>query len=102
MYGKAVQLGDVEAAAVTVSALGPAAGERAVVARGKVGRVCQSMGCWFYLADDDELVYIDLEGGSRFTIPLDAEGRPAVVAGRLAGDGGDRRIVAATVVLWPR
>lgn len=102
VHGRAVDLATIAARAVSVSKLGPVDGTRDVVASGDVGRVCQSMGCWFYLADEAEMVFIDLEGGSRFTIPLDSEGRRAVVVGTLRGVGGDRRLVADTVVLWSR
>ena len=102
VHGKAVDVPALEAAAAPVSKLGEAPERRPVTASGHISQVCQSMGCWFYLADDHDMVYIDLEHGSRFTIPKDSRGQRCLVAGTLAADGGDRRIIADTVVLWPK
>jgi hypothetical protein len=76
---------------------GPAGGTR-VVLRGRVGEVCH-MGCWFYLVDEKDLVYVKLDMGTGFVIPPDSAGAEAVVLGTLRGSGAEREIKAERVLL---
>jgi len=78
----------------------PDGGDRVVTVSGTIGKVCRSMGCWFYVADAEQMVLVDLKPVG-FTVPIDASGRPCVVEGRLYKDGSDRRIDARRVALWP-
>ena len=76
-------------------------GEQSVTVSGTIGKVCRSMGCWFYVTDGEQMVLVDLKAGG-FTIPIDSSGRPCVVEGRLHTEGSDRRIDARRVALWPQ
>ena len=101
LYGSERPVSELVAQARPLTGLSAADAGAEVVVSGTVSRVCQTMGCWFYLADGESLVYVDLEQGSRFTIPLDASGRRAVVAATYHADGGDARLVAKSAVVWP-
>lgn len=92
----------LEAAARPLSEVSVVEGTAEVTVSGTITTVCETMGCWFYLAGDDSMVFVDLEQGKDFTIPIDAKGRRAVVAGTLHADGGDRRLRARAVLLRPR
>ena len=74
--------------------------ERVVTVSGHIGKVCRSMGCWFYVTDAEQMVLVDLKPGG-FTIPIDSTGRPCAIEGRLYTEGSDRRIDARRVALWP-
>lgn len=100
-YGSERPVAELVAEALPLAGLSAADSGAEVVVSGTISRVCQTMGCWFYLADGEALVYVDLEQGSRFTIPLDARGRRAVVAASYHADGGDARLVAKSAVVWP-
>lgn len=105
LYGASASLGSLTETAQPLASLAVAAGSAAsqpsVTVRGTIGKVCQSMGCWFYLTDATSMLLIDLDNGSRFTIPTDATGHDAIVRGRLEVDGGDRRIVATAAAIFP-
>ncbi|MBD89723.1 MAG: hypothetical protein CL940_05270 [Deltaproteobacteria bacterium] len=72
-----------------------------VVVSGTIGRVCKTMGCWFYLTEGEAMVYVDLEQGSRFTVPVDSTGKRAVIEGAYKAEGGDARLVAKSAAVWP-
>jgi len=101
IYGGETTVEALSAAARSVSTLSEADDGREVTVSGTISRVCQTMGCWFYLADGEALVYIDLEQGGRFTIPIDSRGQRGIVAGVYSADGGDRRIVAQSAAVMP-
>ena len=44
---------------------------------------------------------VDLEQGSRFTVPLDSTGKRAIIEGAYKADGGDARLVAKSAAVWP-
>ena len=101
LYGSERPIADLVAQARPLTDLSATDAGSEVVVSGTISRVCQTMGCWFYLAQGESLLYVDLEQGSRFTIPLDASGRRAVVAATYHADGGDARLVAKSAVVWP-
>lgn len=101
VYGTEIGQAELTQSAKPLSQVLTSPGSRDVTASGTISRVCQTMGCWFYLSEGDALVLIDLEVGARFTIPVDSRGKRCVVRGRLHADGGDRRIVATSALVWP-
>ena len=66
---------------------------REVTVQGRIGPVCQQMGCWFYLQEEDRILLVDLQHGRRFTVPRDSAGRWAVITGEIQGEVSDLRIV---------
>ena len=98
-YGAPADAAALRRAARPVSSLAKAIPAEPVVLSGEVGRICK-MGCWFYLQDEREMLYVslDLEGG--FVIPTDSTGARAVVRGQIEGSGGDRELRARTVLLY--
>lgn len=70
-----------------------------VVVRGEIGQVCDQ-GCWFYLLGTHGLVYVKLDLGRGLVIPSDSKGKQAVVAGRLEGDGEQRKLVGESLVIY--
>ncbi len=62
-------------------ALDETADGRRVRVSGRVTRVCQHMGCWFYVSDEQSEIFVDLEMGKLFIIPQSARGRTADVEG---------------------
>lgn len=101
VYGAPVGVEELERAAKPLSALSASDSGTEVTAQGTISRVCQTMGCWFYLAEGQALVYVDLEQGSRFTIPSDATGHRAVVRGVYRAQDGDVRLIAKSAAVWP-
>lgn len=101
VYGSERPVAELVAEARPLAELSAADSGSQVVVSGTISQVCQTMGCWFYLAEGESLVYVDLEQGSRFTIPLDSGGRRAVVAATYKADGGDARLVAKSAAVWP-
>jgi hypothetical protein len=101
VYGAHSTAQALSAAAKPVSQLAATDNGAQVTASGTISRVCQTMGCWFYLAEGESLVYVDLEQGASFTIPMDSRGKRAVVAGTYRAAGGDVRIVAKSAAVWP-
>jgi hypothetical protein len=67
-----------------------------VQVKGTIGEVCNA-GCWFYLKDGDDMVYVDVEGD--YAVPPTSTGRRALVVGTTDGDGGSRILKATTVCL---
>jgi len=65
-----------------------------VEVRGTIGEVCKA-GCWFYLKDGEDMVYVDVAG--EFAVPPTATGKRALVVGTTDGDGGSRTLKATTV-----
>lgn len=61
---------------------------RRVRTGGRITRVCQHMGCWLYVTDEQSELYVDLEMGKLFTIPSDSQSRDADIEGivRFAAD----------------
>ena len=98
LYGKPASIKHLEQQAAPLRTL--SVGAPAVV-RGQLGEVCK-MGCWFYLLGDSGLRRVELDLSSGFVIPPDSAGREALVAGSLTAEGPEGRIVAETVVLYPR
>jgi len=101
VYGGSATVQALNDAAKPVSQLVATDNGAQVTASGTISRVCQTMGCWFYLAEGESLVYVDLEQGASFTIPIDSRGKRAVVAGTYRATGGDVRIVAKSAAVWP-
>jgi hypothetical protein len=101
VYGASASAQALTDAAKPVSQLAATDDGNQITASGTISRVCQTMGCWFYLAEGESLVYVDLEQGASFTIPLDSQGKRAVVAGTYRASGGDVRIVAKSAAVWP-
>ena len=70
-----------------------------VVLEGTVGTVCD-MGCWFYLLDESDMIYVKLDLASSFVIPPDAMGRKVIIEGTLRGDPPETLLKANTVLLY--
>jgi hypothetical protein len=71
-----------------------------VATTGRITRVCQHVGCWFYVTDGRSELYVDLEGGRRFVIPMNSAGRRAEVVGTVRTDHSEARLIARGVTLW--
>ena len=69
-----------------------------VVLRGTVGQVCDA-GCWFYLLDEKNLVFVQLDLASGLVIPTDSQGEPVLVKGTIRDESGQRVLHAETIVL---
>jgi len=70
-----------------------------VVVNGKIGQICPR-GCWFYLEDDKDTVYVNVLGA--LEIPQDAKGKKAVVKAKIEGSGGAKTLEATTVLIEDR
>ena len=66
---------------------------RQVTVEGRIGPVCQQMGCWFYLQQEDQIIMVDLQHGRRFTVPTDSAGRWVIITGEIQGEESDLKIV---------
>ena len=97
LYGEPADHAMLEAQVRPIAVALQAGGE--VTVRGSIGSVCE-MGCWFYLLDDEELLYIKLDLASSLIIPPDSKGREALVRGVLEGEGAERELVAKSVVIY--
>jgi hypothetical protein len=53
-----------------------------IVTRGRVEKVCQHMGCWMTLRDENGEAYIRMAGHA-FAVPKDAPGKTARIAAKL-------------------
>ena len=71
--------------------------EQRVVLSGRVGQVCQHMGCWFVLQDNTRHILIDLEQGRTITVPRNISGDSLRVVGVVKRIGGDLRLVGKGV-----
>ena len=69
-----------------------------LVLTGTVGKVCPA-GCWFYLLEDADMVYVDVLGD--YEVPQEASGRTAWVKGRINGEGGARILQGSRVLVAP-
>ena len=74
---------------------------KTVVVEGRVGQVCQSMGCWFVLKDGERQVVVDLEGGKLFTVPRDVSGDSVRAMGVVKRVGPDLRVIGKGVEIRP-
>ena len=85
-YGKPIA--ETEETSISEIAKNPTQYHNKIVRlEGKVGEVCQQMGCWFYLSDGTGQIKIDLQMGMSYTIPKKSSGKLAVVEGRVQYDG---------------
>ena len=69
-----------------------------LVLTGTIGKVCPA-GCWFYLLEDADMVYVDVLGD--FEVPQSASGKTAWVQGRINGEGGARILQGTRVLVAP-
>lgn len=83
---------------MSFEAMKAAASGSEVAVAGKIGKVCPA-GCWFYLHDASDLVYVSVQGD--FSVPQDASGKDAQVLARTEGEGGARTLSATQVVILP-
>ena len=67
-----------------------------VVVSGKIGQICPR-GCWFYLEDDKDTVYVNVLGA--LEVPQDAKGKKALVKAKVDGSGGGKTLEATTVLI---
>jgi len=72
-----------------------------VAIRGTVVQVCQEMGCWFEVMEEDKRLMVDLQMGRHFTIPKNATGFTARVEGKLIRDEGVLKVIGEGVELSP-
>ena len=83
--------------AVTVTnAVAQGVGE--VTVEGELGVVCE-LGCWFYLLDDAEMIFVRREQGTGWTIQPDSSGLRAVAIGTLQGEGESLELAAGSVAV---
>ncbi len=66
---------------------------------GLVVEVCQEMGCWFEVMEEDRRLMVDLKLGREFTIPERSAGRWAVVAGTFVREEGALKLIGKGVEL---
>ena len=71
--------------------------EQRVVLSGRVGQVCQHMGCWFVLQDSTRHILIDLEQGRTITVPRNISGDSLRVVGVVKRIAGDLRLMGKGV-----
>ena len=71
--------------------------EQRVVLSGRVGQVCQHMGCWFVLQDSTQHILIDLEQGRTITVPRNISGDSLRVVGVVKRIAGDLRLMGKGV-----
>jgi hypothetical protein len=95
LYGDEADLGSLRTEAKGVSeGIAQKTGE--LIVQGEIGEVCD-VGCWFYLVDEQEILFVRRDLNSVFVIPGDSSGREAVVSGKLGGEGETQELVATTV-----
>jgi hypothetical protein len=91
--------GDVSGAAERVS-IGALLGSpelhlgREIRVSGRIVQVCQVMGCWFEVMQEDRRLMVDLQMGRSFVIPEGSAGAWAVVTGTFVRDEGVLKILA--------
>ena len=71
--------------------------EQRVVLSGRVGQVCQHMGCWFVLQDSTRHILIDLEQGRTIAVPRNISGDSLRVVGVVKRIGDDLRLMGKGV-----
>ncbi len=69
---------------------------------GLVVEVCQEIGCWFEVMEEDRRLMVDLKLGTEFTIPEGSAGRWAVVVGTFVREEGALKIIGKGVELRDR
>jgi hypothetical protein len=95
LYGEEVELPGLQSRALSVSdGVSQKTGE--VIVAGEIGEVC-SIGCWFYLIDDEEMLFVRRHKRTNLTVPTDSSGRDAVVKGVLKGEGETLELEATSV-----
>src|SRR5262245_23118786 len=82
-----------------LQALDETADGRRVRVSGRVTRLCQHMGCWFYLSDEQSEIFVDLEMGKLFVIPQFARGWIADVEGVVEFSGQKPYLVGKVLEL---
>ena len=96
ILGAKVKASDLETKSTNIaSALKGEKGD-AVVVSGTIGEICLR-GCWFYLQDDKDTVYVNVLGS--LEVPQDAKGKKAVVKATVEGSGGGKSLEATTVLI---
>jgi hypothetical protein len=95
LYGEEADLASLRSEAMNVSE-GIAQMTGVVTVQGEIGEVCD-VGCWFYLVDESELLFVRRDLKTTFVIPEDSTGREAVVSGQLGGEGETLELAATTV-----
>ncbi|HWE53471.1 MAG TPA: DUF4920 domain-containing protein [Bryobacteraceae bacterium] len=69
---------------------------KTVQVKGKVTEVCEAMGCWMNLTDDQgHLLRISVEDGGEISFPKDSVGKTAVAEGKLEKNEMTRAQVVA-------
>ncbi|MXZ08647.1 MAG: DUF4920 domain-containing protein [Gemmatimonadetes bacterium] len=71
--------------------------DQRVVLSGRVGQVCQHMGCWFVLQDNTQHILIDLEQGRTITVPRNISGDSLRVVGVVKRIAGNLRLTGKGV-----
>lgn len=66
---------------------------------GHVAQVCQEMGCWFEIAQDERRLMIDLQMGRQLTIPESSAGLWAAVDGTFVRQDGVLKVIGRGVEL---
>lgn len=81
-YGKAVTVTETTSIA-DIKANPEAFHDKTVRIEGNITQVCQTMGCWFHVADDTQQIKVDLEmhRADTYTIPKNSKGKKSVVQG---------------------
>ena len=95
LYGVESDIRSMQEEAIGVSD-GVAQKTGPVTVSGEIGEVCE-VGCWFYLIDEEDLLFVRRDLSLSFVIPRDSTGRKAVVMGSLEGEGEALELVAQTV-----
>ena len=67
---------------------------REIRVSGRIVQVCQVMGCWFEVMQEDRRLMVDLRMGRSFVIPEGSAGAWAVVTGTFVRDEGVLKIFA--------
>lgn len=67
---------------------------REIRVSGRIVKVCQVMGCWFDVMQEDRRLMVDLQMGRSFVIPEGSTGAWAVVTGTFVRDEGVLKIFA--------
>lgn len=81
-YGQAVTLTETTSIA-DIKANPEEYHDKTVRIEGNITQVCQTMGCWFYVADETQRIKVDLEMNrpDTYTIPKNSKGKRSVVQG---------------------
>ena len=96
-YGKEASLEEMQSNAISVSET-VSLGSGEVTVEGRLGEVCE-LGCWFYLLDDAELIFVRRERGTGWAIEPGSSGLRAVARGALQGEGEGLELAARSVAV---